>query len=90
MTIATIGVPVARKEFVLELPDGEHVMAEEHYFVVWVSDSVLSPEHWTTSDREVMSEHRWWLISELRSTPDTAFPDNLIAMLERVGMHGRS
>jgi len=88
ITVATVGPPVARKEFVLPLPNGEHVIAEEHYFVVRLSDPVLSREHWTTSDRAVMAEHWWWSVSELRSTPDTVFPDELVAILADVGTPG--
>ena len=88
ITVDTVGPPVARKEFVLPLPHGEHVIAEEHYFVVRVSDPVLSREHWTTSERAVMAEHWWWSVSELRSTPDTVFPDELVAILADVGTPG--
>jgi len=64
------------------------VIAEEQYFVVRVSDPVLSREHWTTSERAVMAEHGWWSVSELRSTPDTVFPDELVAILADVGTPG--
>src|SRR3954469_11583996 len=40
--IADPGAQVARREFVLQLPDGEYVEADERYFVVKTNDPVIS------------------------------------------------
>lgn len=41
---------VARHEVALQLPDGEHVVQDERYFMVRVADSVLSRDDWTELD----------------------------------------
>jgi 8-oxo-dGTP diphosphatase len=70
-----IGQEVAAREFVLQLHDGEYVMAEERFFLVRVADQSLSRDHWTPIEIEVMTDHRWWSVSELRSTSEKVFPE---------------
>jgi len=88
LRVATVGVSIARKEFVLPLPEGDQVVAEEHYFLVRVSAPVLSRDHWTSGERAVMRDHRWWSVQDLRSTQAQVFPDDLVALLARVGVQG--
>ena len=77
-----IDLEVARREVALQLPDGEHVMQDERYFVVRVSDNALSTDDWTDLEREVMVEHRWWSLEELSRTEATVWPENLRKMVE--------
>jgi 8-oxo-dGTP pyrophosphatase MutT (NUDIX family) len=77
-----VGPEVARREVALQLPDGEHVVQDERYFVVRVSDNVLSTDDWTDLEREVMVEHRWWSLDELSRTEATVWPENLREMIE--------
>lgn len=86
IVVATLGEQVAAREFVLELSDGAEVVAEERFFLVRVVDQVLSRDHWTPLEREVMADHRWWPIPELMSTSDVIFPENLIAVLASLGL----
>ena len=80
-----IGPQVARKEFVLQQPDGEHVMADERYFVVRAEDaSSLSRDGWTAQEAEVMVDQKWWSRDELSRTSATVWPEDLLAMLEAV------
>src|SRR5438874_3761036 len=67
------GQEVAAREFVLQLHDGEYVVAEERFFVVRVADQHLSRKHWSTIEIEVMTDHRWWSVEELTSTRDRIF-----------------
>jgi 8-oxo-dGTP diphosphatase len=76
-----VGHEVAAQEFILQLHDGEYVTAEEHFFVVRVADQSLSRDHWTPIEIEVMTDHRWWSVEELASTPETVFPETLAAIL---------
>jgi len=77
-----VGEEVAvMEEFVLQLANGEYVVAEEHFFLVRIADQTLSRDHWTPLEIEVIREHRWWSISELRSTSETVFPETLVAIL---------
>ena len=78
----SVGPEVARREVVLQLPDGEHVVQDERYFVVRVTDNALSRDDWTDLEREVMVEHRWWSLEELLRTDATVWPENLRAMIE--------
>ena len=78
----SVGPEVARREVVLQLPDGEHVVQDERYFVVRVIDNSLSRDDWTDLEREVMVEHRWWSLEELSRTDAIVWPENLRAMIE--------
>ncbi|TAJ81887.1 NUDIX domain-containing protein [Reyranella sp.] len=77
-----LGTEIVRREVVLQLPDGEHAISDERYFVVRVADDILSWENWTDFEREVMVEHRWWSRQELRQTEATVWPENLAEMLD--------
>lgn len=78
----SVGPEVARREVALQLPDGEHVVQDERFFVVRVTDNALSKDDWTDLEREVMVEHRWWSLDELSQTEATVWPENLRAMIE--------
>ncbi len=75
------GPQVGRREFVLQMPDGEHVMADERFFLVEIDEESLSRDEWTAWEKEVMDEHRWWSEDELARTSATVWPENLLAML---------
>ncbi|MBF9232276.1 NUDIX hydrolase [Microvirga alba] len=72
---------VAEREFILQLSDGEHVVAEERFFVVRTTESTLSTESWTADEVEVMADHRWWTLQELRATTEIVFPENMAEMV---------
>jgi 8-oxo-dGTP diphosphatase len=76
-----VGQEVAAREFVLQLDNGEYVMAEERFFLVRVADQSLSRDHWTPVEIEVMTEHRWWSVEELTSTSEAVFPETLVTIL---------
>jgi 8-oxo-dGTP pyrophosphatase MutT (NUDIX family) len=77
-----VGSEVARREVALQLPDGEHVLQDERFFLVRVVDNTLSQAGWTDFEREVMVEHRWWTLEELANTRDTVWPERLREMVE--------
>ncbi len=81
----SVGPEVARREVAFQLPDGEHVVSDERYFLVRVTDDSLSRTNWTAFEREVMVEHRWWSREELAQTAATVWPENLLAMLDSAG-----
>ena len=78
----SLGAEIARREVALQLPDGEHVLQDERFFLVRVSDNAVSQEGWTELEREVMVEHRWWTLQDLARTRDTVWPKGLAAMVE--------
>jgi 8-oxo-dGTP pyrophosphatase MutT (NUDIX family) len=77
----SVGPEVARREVAIQLPDGEHVVSEERYFLVRITDDTLSWANWTALEREVMVAHRWWSRDELARTEATVWPENLAQML---------
>ena len=76
-----VGRYVAEREFVLQLHDGEYVIAEERFFLIRVADQSLSRVHWTPIEIEVMTDSRWWSVEELTTTSETVFPETLITIL---------
>ena len=81
ISVAEIGPDVSRREFEMQLPDGELVIADERLFIVRVTEQTLSKENWTAMEKEVMAEHRWWTNEELASTSETVYPENLRALV---------
>lgn len=84
LRVADAGAEVATRTFTMQLPDGEHVQADERFFVVRAANTELSREHWTALERDVMSEHRWWSRAELAQAEETVFPENLAEMLAQL------
>ncbi len=87
---SAIGQEVAEREFVLQLHDGEYVMAEERFFLVRIADQSVSRDHWTPIEIEVMTEHRWWSVEELTSTSEAVFPETLVTILASIDQADRS
>jgi 8-oxo-dGTP pyrophosphatase MutT (NUDIX family) len=81
LRVDNIGGQVAQRVFVLQLPDGEQVMADERFFLIRAAGGAVSPERWTALERQVMVEHRWWSREDLARTQDTVFPENLVEMV---------
>jgi 8-oxo-dGTP pyrophosphatase MutT (NUDIX family) len=79
------GSDIGRREFVLRLPSGEEVMAEERFFLIQHDGSALSRDEWTKAEVKVMVDHRWWARDDLARTSDTVFPENILAMLPSQG-----
>jgi 8-oxo-dGTP pyrophosphatase MutT (NUDIX family) len=82
----SVGACVADRRVALMLPCGETVLAVEHYFVVHAPSTALSKAEWTLSETQVMADHHWWSVSELRTTSDTVWPESLIQMLQDTGI----
>lgn len=81
IVVGEVGPHIAEREFPLQMPDGETVMAEERFYLVEVASSDLSRDGWTAHETKVMTEHRWWSAGELRSAEVQVWPENLPDML---------
>jgi 8-oxo-dGTP diphosphatase len=79
--IDSIDKHIAEQEFVLPLPNGEHVLAHEKFFVVRTKNPALTNDHQTDEERQVMADHKWWHIADLRATSETFFPEDLADIL---------
>jgi len=85
--VEDIGREVGRREVLLQLPDGERVVADERFFLVKREDASLSRNGWTAQETEVMADHKWWSQEELEQTSATIWPENLLAMLKAARAH---
>lgn len=65
LKVQTVSQCIARKEFPWVMPDGDRVLAVEHYFVVYANEQQLDATNWSDQEREVVSEVRWWSEEEL-------------------------
>lgn len=85
---ANLSQVVGRREFPLQLPDGEHVLAVEKYFLVESGTESISQDGWTAQEREVMADHKWWSREALSRSTEIIYPPELVAMLEVAGVFG--
>ena len=79
--IADPGPEIARREFNLRLSDGEQVVADERFFLIRHSSSILSREGWTAEEARVVAECKWWSRDELAQTLAPVFPEDLLTLL---------
>jgi len=77
--------PVAGRRRVEFQFDGRIIVSDEVYFVVRVAGGAISTDGWTELEREVVEEHRWWTVDELRATDETVYPEDLIDLIETFG-----
>lgn len=87
--VADVGDPIARREFVLQLPDGEEVIADEQFFVVNVPDQTLHRDRWSAQEVDVINDYKWWSALELKSTSDVVWPADLPELLMSSGCWAR-
>jgi 8-oxo-dGTP pyrophosphatase MutT (NUDIX family) len=85
IAVDRVDEPVARREFVMTMPDGEQVLADEQYFVVLVEEQSVLRDQWTALELEVMADHRWWTAAALQATRETVRPNDLPAILTSAG-----
>jgi 8-oxo-dGTP diphosphatase len=79
--VTTVDAPIASREFVMQLPDGEQVVADERFFVIAVIDKSVQRSGLTPQEAELMKEHRWWTANELEMTGDIVFPNDLAKLI---------
>lgn len=78
--VQSVGHCLVHKEFPWVMPDGEQLLAVEHYFVVRVHDVQLSNASWSDQEREVVCEARWWSEEELAACLESVFPPDLSSL----------
>jgi 8-oxo-dGTP diphosphatase len=77
------GPEVAQRTCEFTTIEGQDVWSDERYFLVRVTDAVVSLAGHTELEQRVMTEHRWWTLDELRETRQTVFPDDMADLVER-------
>ena len=65
--------------------DGRTIVSDEAYFVVRVDRCDISTDGWTDLEREVVVEHRWWTLEDLRTTTETVYPEDVVWLVETFG-----
>jgi hypothetical protein len=85
IAVDSVGGPVARREVVLTMPDGEPVVADEQFFVVPVAEPRVLRDRWTALEVEVIGGYRWWRAADLKATQETVWPNDLPAILTSIG-----
>jgi 8-oxo-dGTP pyrophosphatase MutT (NUDIX family) len=56
--VKEIGPEIRRRIFVLQLPNGEHVTADERFFLVRTGDISLSRDGWTAQEADIINGGR--------------------------------
>ena len=79
------GEQIARTTPKFVTPEGEPVQADERYFLVRTSTTKISTEGHTELERRLMTQHRWFALSELDCWPEALFPENLAQIIAKEG-----
>lgn len=83
LTRTSAGPQIASRNFTMMLPSGETVLAQERFFIIHTDKSDIDRSRWTSNEKKVIRDHRWWTLDELRQTHEIIFPlDLIISILE--------
>ncbi len=82
LTVALIGAPVAQRQTVMQVDNGDHVLEHERYFHVCAPDQRLSTAGWSDYERQCMTRYHWWGRAELQQASERISPENLLDMLD--------
>jgi 8-oxo-dGTP diphosphatase len=85
---ADCGVEVARRLAAFDDLDGIPVTADERYFLVRTDRAEIATAGHTALERRVMRSWRWFSRAEIAAHDERVFPENLIAMLDRIEQKG--
>lgn len=83
LDVQSVGRCITRKEFIWQMPDGEHVLAVENYYVVRAGNEHCSTASWSTQERDVVCEIRWWSENELMANTEEILPPDLPILFAR-------
>lgn len=87
IVVDDVGTSIGERSYKMRLPSGEVVAGHETYFLVRIaSASDISRDGWTRLETEIIAEHRWWTVDELKATSETVYPINLLSMLEQASV----
>ena len=75
--IAEPGPQIARTTPQFITVEGEHVQADERYFMVRVDTNAIDTARHTELEQQVMTQHRWFTADELSDWHEAVFPQNL-------------
>ncbi|WP_298302210.1 NUDIX domain-containing protein [uncultured Erythrobacter sp.] len=75
------GTQIARTTPEFITVEGEPIQADERYFLIRVDKPEIDTGGHTELERKVMTQHRWFTLSELADWPEAIFPDNLVEII---------
>ncbi len=61
---------------------GEESFAAEQYFLIEAGEETRSRQGWTPHEVEIMTEHKWWSMDELKQTELPVWPANIVEMIQ--------
>src|SRR5262249_12427768 len=65
ITVPRVDAHIAEREFVLRIPSGEDVIAQERYFLIDADGMTLRRGGWTAEEVNFIAEHKWWTRDEI-------------------------
>ncbi len=87
IVVDDVGASVGERSYRMRLPSGEVVAGHETYFLIRIAAAFdVNRDGWTSLESEIIAEHRWWTVDELKATSETVYPVTLMTMLERAGV----
>jgi 8-oxo-dGTP pyrophosphatase MutT (NUDIX family) len=81
LVVDDLGPEIARRDYVMTVPDGETMAVDERYFLLRVEALEVADAGWTELERQVMTAHRWWSPEDIAAAEETVYPEDLIEML---------
>jgi 8-oxo-dGTP diphosphatase len=82
LRVDDVGSQIGRRQFALQIPSGEQVMADERFFAIRVTTQVISNDRWTALEKEVMRAYRWWPPEALAQTNERVYPEDLLELIQ--------
>ncbi len=82
---ADCGAEIARRQIEFVTLEQVEVEADERYYCVRTRETAISTAGHTELERAVMREYRWFDRDEVDAWPEKVFPEDLGAMLDRLG-----
>jgi len=66
------------------LKNGEKVLSEEKFFIVYLDGEEFSYCNWTESEKRRMSVGKWWSAKEIRQSEEEFFTFDLVSILNDI------
>ncbi len=77
------GAQIARTTPEFVTVEGEPVRADERYYLVPVQEAEIDTSRHTELEQKVMTQHRWFNLTELKNWHEAVFPENLAEIIRQ-------
>lgn len=82
--VLDVGEQIGQRTAVFQLPNGEHVEADERYFYFKTFNNEVDKANRSLQELDVIKEHYWWSRTELLETEKTVFPENILGLIDNI------